>query len=74
MFSDGYSDQFGGTKGRKFTRHRLRKLITENKNLPMNEQHDAISETFDRWSGDYSQLDDVLIIGIRIEEEMFINK
>lgn len=64
LFSDGYIDQFGGAEGKKYKSGAFRKLITEIKNYPMEEQKKVISKTFYEWKGNYDQIDDVLIMGI----------
>ena len=66
MFTDGYTDQFGGEKNKKFKRDRLKKLLLENCNEPMNVQHQKVEQAFDDWKGDNEQIDDVLLIGIKI--------
>ncbi|MBN2668458.1 MAG: tetratricopeptide repeat protein [Bacteroidales bacterium] len=68
MFSDGYADQFGGEhpKGKKFKYKSFKRLILENAHLPMREQKQAIQNTFDHWKGHHEQVDDVLVLGIRI--------
>jgi len=64
-FSDGYADQFGGPKGKKFMYGKLKKLLIKIAPLPMNEQEKILAEEFLKWKGDVEQLDDVLLIGIR---------
>ncbi len=65
MFTDGFSDQFGGEKNRKYTKKQLIKLFENNFQLPMNEQYKEIEGEFHQWKGNKSQVDDVLILGIR---------
>lgn len=65
MFSDGFPDQFGGESGRKMKVARLRTLIEEVMNLPMEEQKDRINRFFYEWKGDHEQVDDILFMGIR---------
>jgi serine phosphatase RsbU (regulator of sigma subunit) len=67
MGSDGYQDQFGGDRGKKFTGKRLRQLLSEIHNLPMEEQHQELRDTFEMWKGDTRQTDDVLFIGLVLE-------
>ncbi len=64
IFSDGFADQFGGAKGRKFMAKRFRELLVTISNLPMDKQLSVVEKTFDNWKKDYAQIDDVLIIGI----------
>ncbi len=66
MFTDGYADQFGGPKGKKFKYKTLsEKLKVISKKL-MTEQKQILEQTFEDWKGDLEQVDDVLVIGIRI--------
>jgi serine phosphatase RsbU (regulator of sigma subunit)/HAMP domain-containing protein len=67
IFSDGYADQFGGPKGKKFMRKRFRELLMDISHLPMPEQKWRLMDTLDRWQGNQEQVDDILVIGIRIE-------
>ncbi len=66
LFTDGVTDQFGGEKGKKFKRERLKKLLLEFCDETMEKQHQKISEAFSKWQGNHEQIDDVLLIGIRI--------
>lgn len=66
MYTDGYADQFGGPKGKKFKYKQLNELLLANSHLSMNEQKDIISKMFDDWKGELEQIDDVCVIGIRI--------
>ncbi|MCQ2975019.1 MAG: SpoIIE family protein phosphatase [Bacteroidales bacterium] len=66
MFSDGYQDQFGGPLGRKFMKKNLQKLIIKNSNLSMSKQYDILSSTLEQWKKDKPQVDDILIIGVRV--------
>ena len=65
MFTDGYSDQFGGPKGKKFMTQGVKNLISDIHNLPMDEQFRVVEETFINWKGDEEQVDDVLLMGLR---------
>lgn len=66
LFSDGYADQFGGHKGKKFKYKQLKDILEENKHLPMEEQASILAQRFENWKGMLEQVDDVLIIGIRV--------
>jgi serine phosphatase RsbU (regulator of sigma subunit) len=66
IFSDGYADQFGGPQGKKFMRKQFRQLLMEVAPLALNAQCEEISRRFEDWKGDGEQLDDVLVIGIRV--------
>lgn len=66
LFSDGYADQFGGPRGKKFMRKQFRSMLIEFHQLSMAEQKLRIEEALDNWRGDYEQIDDILVIGIRV--------
>lgn len=66
LFTDGYADQFGGPKGKKFKYSTLQQLLTDISDLPLQDQHQRLEKTFDSWKGSLEQVDDVLIIGIKI--------
>jgi serine phosphatase RsbU (regulator of sigma subunit)/Tfp pilus assembly protein PilF len=65
LFTDGFADQFGGPKGKKFKYKQLKDLLSKISDLPMNEQREAVSKAFMNWKGNLAQTDDVCIIGIR---------
>jgi tetratricopeptide (TPR) repeat protein/serine phosphatase RsbU (regulator of sigma subunit) len=64
--TDGYQDQFGGTKNKKFMVKKMREYILSISHLPMKEQHQNIKDTFNKWKGDLEQIDDVCVIGVKI--------
>jgi serine phosphatase RsbU (regulator of sigma subunit) len=66
MFSDGLPDQFGGTDGKKMKIARLKKLIEDVSNLNMSGQKEVITKFYDEWKGNFDQVDDVLLIGIKL--------
>lgn len=66
IFSDGYADQFGGPKGKKFMYSKFRKLILDIRNEPMHKQGRILDQTIEEWRGSYEQIDDILIIGVRV--------
>jgi len=66
LFSDGLPDQFGGTDGKKMKIARLKRLIEKVSKLPMNEQKEAVSTFFFEWKGAYDQVDDILLIGVKV--------
>src|SRR6185312_10816876 len=66
LFTDGYADQFGGPKGKKFKYKQLQELITANVSKPLAAQKKLLDDTFENWRNDMEQTDDVCIIGIRI--------
>lgn len=65
-FSDGYADQFGGPKGKKFMYKPFREMLLSIHEKPMEEQHELLSDSFKKWRGEIEQIDDVCIIGVRI--------
>ncbi len=65
MFSDGFADQFGGKKGKKFKYKRLRKLLFSISDLSMKEQLVEIEKTFDSWKNNFEQIDDVTLGGFK---------
>jgi serine phosphatase RsbU (regulator of sigma subunit)/pterin-4a-carbinolamine dehydratase len=66
LYSDGYADQFGGPKGKKFKYNQLKELLTAISVLPIEQQRNAIEKKFDEWKGLLEQVDDVVIIGVRV--------
>jgi len=64
--TDGYPDQFGGEKGKKFMIKNFKELLKANAHLPMQEQKELLDNTFNNWVGNLEQVDDVTIIGVRI--------
>ena len=66
LYTDGYADQFGDEKGKKFKYKPLNELILNNHTKKMNEQHDVLNDTFEAWRGKLEQVDDVCVIGIKI--------
>ncbi len=65
-FSDGYPDQFGGEKSEKFRAKNFRNLLLSIAEKPMSDQHKILDKTFEDWKGKLEQIDDVLVMGIRI--------
>jgi ligand-binding sensor domain-containing protein/serine phosphatase RsbU (regulator of sigma subunit) len=66
MFTDGYADQFGGEKGKKFKYKQLEDLLTGIHEKPVAEQKHLLEKRFEEWRSGYEQVDDVLVIGLRI--------
>jgi len=66
IFSDGFADQFGGPKGKKFMLSNMQKLLKDNIENPLDIQKKNISNAFKNWKDSLEQIDDVLVIGIRI--------
>ncbi|MFP4025131.1 MAG: SpoIIE family protein phosphatase [Thiohalospira sp.] len=65
IFSDGYMDQFGGKKNKKFKPHRFQQLIKKIYDKPMNEQKEILYLTLEEWKGGHDQVDDIIVIGFR---------
>ena len=65
VFSDGYADQFGGPKGKKFLYRRFRELLLEISRYPTERQRSMLDEAFRGWRGAHEQVDDILVIGMR---------
>ncbi|MBL4669932.1 MAG: SpoIIE family protein phosphatase [Flavobacteriales bacterium] len=65
-FTDGYADQFGGPKGKKFMYRQFKQLLTNIATKPIETQHEILNQTFENWRGDLEQIDDICIIGVRI--------
>ncbi|MDG1476042.1 MAG: SpoIIE family protein phosphatase, partial [Vicingaceae bacterium] len=64
--TDGFQDQFGGEKGKKFMVKRLRELLLSISHLPMQEQQQELNNIFFKWKGNEEQVDDVCVIGVRV--------
>ncbi|MBU8892970.1 MAG: response regulator [Bacteroidales bacterium] len=67
IFSDGYYDQIGGPQNRKFMSRNFQNLLLDIHKNPMADQHQILDETIKEWKGDNIQLDDILVIGIKLE-------
>ena len=66
IFSDGYADQFGGEKGKKFMAKALRELLLSIQEKSMIDQRLIVEEAFENWRGGVEQVDDVCLIGVRV--------
>ncbi|MGE0568512.1 MAG: PP2C family protein-serine/threonine phosphatase, partial [Bacteroidia bacterium] len=66
LFTDGFADQFGGPKGKKFKYRQFSDLLFSNKNLPMKEQCKLLEKAFLDWKGSMEQVDDVCVIGLKL--------
>jgi serine phosphatase RsbU (regulator of sigma subunit) len=66
IFSDGFTDQFGGPDDGKYKRANLKKLLSEIYYKPMSEQKQILETVFEEWKGNEDQIDDVTIIGVKI--------
>jgi serine phosphatase RsbU (regulator of sigma subunit) len=65
LFTDGFADQFGGPKGKKFKYKQLEDLLISSNDLSINEQHLTLKNTLNTWKGNLEQVDDICIIAIR---------
>lgn len=66
LFTDGYADQFGGSSNKKFMSKNFTDLIAKNTQANMKSQQSILEKTFREWMGKNSQVDDVLVIGVRL--------
>lgn len=66
VFTDGFADQFGGDRGKKFNFSRFRSLLLDIADKPIHVQKAALEKQFSDWKGDLEQLDDVLVMGIKV--------
>ncbi len=66
LYTDGYADQFGGEKGKKFKYKQLNELLLSTSTISSDAQKEILLEKFTSWKGDLEQVDDVLIVGIKL--------
>ena len=66
LFSDGYVDQFGGPTGKKYKSNQLKQYLVTIQHLNMSEQKDSLENNIESWRGNLEQVDDILMVGIRI--------
>ena len=66
LFTDGYADQFGGEQGKKFMTKKFKDLLLSICDKPMSEQEKILEDTLEEWKSGREQVDDILVIGIRI--------
>ncbi len=66
LYTDGYPDQFGGPKGKKFKYRQLEELLLTHAAKPMSEQRQILKATLDAWQGKLEQVDDVCVMGLRL--------
>ena len=65
-FTDGFADQFGGERGKKFKYKPFKQLILDKQSIAMKDQKELLDTTFENWKGDLEQIDDVCIIGVKV--------
>lgn len=66
IFSDGYADQFGGSKGKKYKYSQMKEVLLANKHLPFSELKSLLSESHFTWKGNLEQVDDILVMGVKV--------
>jgi len=66
FFTDGYADQFGGDKGKKFMVKKFHELLVQLSTKDINVQEKTLDETIEKWKANTEQVDDILVIGIRM--------
>jgi serine phosphatase RsbU (regulator of sigma subunit)/ligand-binding sensor domain-containing protein len=66
FYSDGYADQFGGPKGKKFKYRQLNEVLVQICNKPVEEQKQFLYEAFENWRDNLEQIDDVMLIGFKL--------
>jgi serine phosphatase RsbU (regulator of sigma subunit) len=66
IFSDGYTDQFGGEKGRSFLLKNFKELLLSIHKEPMEKQRQMLADHFMEWKGNEDQIDDVIVIGFKL--------
>lgn len=66
LFSDGYADQFGGDRGKKYKYRPFKRFLLSIYELTIPEQHQKLDEEFAQWQGDFEQVDDVVVIGVKL--------
>ena len=65
LFSDGYTDQFGGANVKKFNRKRFGKLLVSASELQASKQKQVVEQSFESWKGSQEQIDDVTVVGVK---------
>lgn len=66
MCTDGYADQFGGTKGKRMMTRNMIKILEKSLSFGVNDQEQLLNHWLDKWQGNYEQTDDILLIGIQL--------
>ncbi|MBN4071304.1 serine/threonine-protein phosphatase [Crocinitomix catalasitica] len=65
VFTDGYQDQFGGERGKKYRPAQLRETLVSLSKKDITQQKEILNQDFEDWKGDYEQVDDVCLLGVR---------
>jgi ligand-binding sensor domain-containing protein/serine phosphatase RsbU (regulator of sigma subunit) len=66
LFSDGFPDQIGGERGKKMLIKNFKRLLLSVQDLPMSEQKEKLEQTLEEWQGEYEQVDDIIVMGLRV--------
>lgn len=66
LFTDGYTDQFGGPNGKKYKNNQFKNLLTDIHQKSMPEQKQLLERNFEEWRGELEQVDDICVVGIRV--------
>lgn len=66
LYTDGYADQFGGPKGKKFKYKPLNEMLVANTSLELEKQKQELEQTFNTWKSNLEQVDDVLVVGVKL--------
>jgi serine phosphatase RsbU (regulator of sigma subunit) len=66
VFTDGYADQFGGPKGKKFKYKNIKTLLLDTRHESMDRQLEILDRTIESWRGNLEQIDDILVMGVKI--------
>jgi len=69
LFTDGFADQFGGQKGRKYMYKNFRRLLTRTRPFPVDEIRQTLCDELRHWQGDNKQVDDVLVLGVKLNNK-----
>jgi len=69
MSSDGYADQFGGERNKKFKIKAMKSIFTENYELPMEEQREILEKRMIEWKQGYEQIDDICVMGVTVKPD-----
>jgi serine phosphatase RsbU (regulator of sigma subunit) len=67
ILSDGYEDQFGGPMGKKFLSKAMKRFLLSLQGKPMLDQRNSLNQTIEDWKGELDQVDDILVIGLKIQ-------